>query len=163
MPANPSWARWVYASCSTYLKAVADANQLPALIEGIDDRTTSFMEQSERIEIRVNGPYTQELSHGYYRLWTDVNVLLTSRFDRPWKNRHVFLNHAGLFHEAMDQPIHVYRYGSQPGDDGSYVGCLHPRPEPGESVRVLHFGQIDATDRIRQSAVDARYVMYLTD
>lgn len=163
MPANPHWARWIFASVATCLKALADAHQIPALIEGVDDRTPAFMEATDRAEIRINGPYTQELSHGYYRLWVDLNVLLTSRYDGDQKNRHAFLVNAGLFQEAMDQPIHIYKFGNQPGDDDSRLGCLVPRPGTRESVRVVHFGQSNATQRIKQSAVDARYVMYLTE
>ena len=44
-----------------------------------------------------------------------------------------------------------------------FFGCLIPRPGRNESVRVLNFGQIDPVDKIKQTEVQARYVMELTE
>ena len=46
MSANPNWARWVFASVATFLKQVAQSQQLAVLVEGLDDRTTEVMERS---------------------------------------------------------------------------------------------------------------------
>jgi len=160
MPANPNWARWIFASIAYTLKTVAESNNIPVIVEGLDDETDAFTNATDHIEIRISGPYTKKL-HGEYRLYMDVNVLLTSRFDGPSKNRHVILKNAGLFHEAMDQEISVYRFGNEVGDDDSFLGCLVPRSGRNDTVRVVHFGKIDPTDKLKQSVVDARYVMYL--
>jgi len=74
MSANPNWARWVFASVATYLKQVAAESHLPALVEGLDDRTTEFMEATDRCEIRITGPFTKELSHNYFQVEVLVNV-----------------------------------------------------------------------------------------
>ena len=155
MTANPNWARWAFASIANYLKTLATNNGIPAIVEGMDDHTDAFTEAADRAEIRINGPYTKKL-HGEYLVFMDVNVILTSRFDGT-NNRYAILTHAGLFHEAMDQAISVYRYG----DDDSYLGCLVPRSGKNDTVRVVHFGQVDPTDKLKQSAVDARYEMFL--
>ncbi len=160
MPANPNWTRWIFASVASYLKVLAEANNLPVIVEGMDDETDDFTEATDRIEIRISGPYTKKL-HGEYRLHVDVNVLLTSRFDGPSKNRYTILINAGLYHEKMDQAIKVYKYGTEVGDDDSYLGCLIPRSGKNDTIRVIHFGKVDPTDKLKQSAVDARYVMYL--
>jgi hypothetical protein len=162
MGANPNWARWTFASIAHYLKKVAEDNSLPAIVEGSDDRTDEYMQATDRAEIRITGPFTKELS-GEYLLYMDVNVLLTSRYDGQVKNRYALLKDAGLFHEAMDKAIRIYRYGNEPGDDDSLLGCLVPRSGKNDSIRVVHFGQIDPTDKIKQSAVDARYEMYLSE
>ena len=44
-----------------------------------------------------------------------------------------------------------------------FLGCLIPRPGRNENVRVLNFGQIDPVDKIKQTEVQARYVMELTE
>ncbi len=160
MPANPNWTRWIFASVASYLKVLATANNIPVLVEGMDDETDEFTEATDRIEIRISGPYTKKL-HGEYRLHVDVNVLLTSRFDGPSKNRYTILINAGLFHTAMDQAIKVYKYGNEVGDDDSLLGCLIPRSGKNDTIRVIHFGKVDPTDKLKQSAVDARYEMYL--
>jgi len=161
MPANPNWARWIFASIAKTLNAVADANSIEAIVEGIDDETDVFTEATDHVEIRISGPFTKEMS-GEYRIQMDVNVILTSRFDGKQKSRHSILTNSGLFHSAMDQAILIYKYGSAVGDDDSYLGCLVPRSGKNDTVRVIHFGKVDPTDKIKQSVVDARYEMYLS-
>lgn len=163
MPANPNWARWIFASVADYLKQVALDNAIAVIVEGNDERDKAFMQSSDRAEIRVTGPYAQEISHGCFRLWVDVNVLLTSRMDGAQKNAYTLQTNAGLFQEAMDHTISVYRFGTGADDDQSHLGCLSPRSGKNDSVRVIHFGQVNETDKLRQAAVDARYVMYLND
>jgi len=170
MSANPNWARWIFHSVAYSLKEVAKDANLPVLIEHFDERTATFERASDRAEIRITGPFDQELSKGYHRVYVDVNVLLTSRYDGGAKNAATILKYAGLFHEAMSQPIPVWNYGGEPGDyvadDNSthvHLGCLLPRPGNNNSIRVLHFGQLDKVDKIKQTAVDARYVLELTE
>lgn len=166
MAANPNWARWIFASVAYHLKQVAQAHAVSVLVEHLDERTPTFMQASDRAEIRITGPFSQKLSEGYYRIWLDANVLLTSRYDGEVKNAYTVLKNAGYFHEAMDQPIAVWNYGNEAGDypdSQVFLGCLMPRPGRNESVRVLNFGQLDKTDKVKQTAVDARYVMYLSE
>jgi hypothetical protein len=159
MPANPNWARWVFASVATFLKQVAQSQQLPVLVEGLDDRTTEFMEASDRCEIRITGPFTKELSHKYFQIEVVVNVLFLSRYEEQ-KNQYAIMQKMGVFHEAMDGAIAVHKYGNQAGDDEhALVGCLSPLQGRSDAIRVMHFGQITPTDRIKQSMVDARYRM----
>ncbi len=160
MSANPHWARWIFASIAKTLNAVADANGIEAIVEGIDDETDAFTHATDHAEIRISGPFTKEML-GEYHIQMDVNVILTSRFDGKQKNRHAILINAGLFHSAMDQPLKIYKYGNEVGDDDSYLGCLVPRSGKNDTVRVIHFGKVDPTDKIKQSVVDARYEMYL--
>jgi hypothetical protein len=164
MPANPNWVRWVFASVATYLKQVATGSNLPVLVEGLDERTPVFMQATDRAEVRVSGPFSKELSHGWYELVADANVLLTSRYDGQEKSRYAILQFAGEFQAAMQDSIPVYKYGKLPGDDGTLVGCLqlvNGRVGDSGGVRVSHFGQLDATNRLKQSIVDARYRMEL--
>ena len=160
MSANPNWARWIFASIAKTLEAVATTNNIPAIVEGIDDETDEFTQETDRVEIRITGPYTRKLT-GEYQIFMDVNVILTSHFGGAGKNRHVLLTNAGLFHSAMDGAIQVYKYGSAVGDDSSHLGCLVPRSGKNDTIRVIHFGKVDSTDKVRQSVVDARYEMYL--
>lgn len=161
--ANPNWTRWIHSSVAIFLKEVADDNNLPALVEGIDDRDDEFMEETDRVEIRVNGPFTQELSAGYHRIYVDVNCLFMSRMDGEGKNAYDLDRFLGIFHEAMDGNIPIFRHGTGPDDDGELLGCLSPRPGKSDSIKVLQFGQLDRVDRIREAMVDARYVMHLSE
>jgi hypothetical protein len=162
MPANPNWARWVFASVATYLKGIANSEHLPVLIEGLDDRTTAFMEATDRCEVRITGPFTKELSHNYFRIEVVVNVLFLSRYEEE-KNQYALMQKIGVFHEAMDGAFAVYKYGNEPGDDEhALVGCLSPVQGRNDAIRVMHFGQVDPTNRIKQSMVDVRYVMEIS-
>jgi len=161
--ANPNWARWVFASVATYLKGVAESENLLCLVEGLDERTTEFMASSDRCEVRITGPFTREVSRNYFKVEVVANVLFTSTFGEA-KNQYDILKTIGIFHEAMDGAIAVYRYGEDPGDDEDVlVGCLTPASGRNDSVRVLHFGQVDLTTKVKQSMVDARYVMEISN
>ena len=160
MSANQNWTRWIFASIAKTLKAVATTNSIPVIVEGVDDETDAFTEATDHVEIRISGPFTKEMS-GEYRIQMDINVILTSRFDGAQKNRHAILTNAGLFHEAMDQAILIYKFGNTPADDDSYLGCLVPRSGKNDTLRVIHFGKVDPTDKMKQSVVDGRYEMYL--
>jgi len=70
--ANPNWARWVFASVASYLKRVAEEAHLPALVEGLDDRTTEFMEATDRCEIRITGRIHQGSQPHYF--YVEVRV-----------------------------------------------------------------------------------------
>jgi hypothetical protein len=159
MPANPNWARWVFASVATYLKEVAQEAGIAAIVEGLDERTTAFMEATDRCEIRITGPFSREVSQNYFHIEVVVNVLFVSRYEEA-KNQYAIIQTIGTFQQAMDGPIAVYQYGNGPGDDPqALVGCLSPVHGRGDAVRVLHFGQVELTDRLKQSMVDARYWM----
>jgi hypothetical protein len=132
-------------------------------VEGLDERTTAFMDATDRVEIRISGPFTRDLSNDYYELAVDANALFVSRYE-DGKNKYDILNVIGIFQAAMDAPIPIFTFGNQPGDDGTVcIGVMEPRKNRGEAVRVMHFGQADLTNRIKQSLVDARYLLYLSN
>ena len=172
MPTNPNWARWIHASIGYALTNVAKGMSppLPVMVEGVDERSSAFMQASDRAEIRITGPFSQKLGPDDYLIYVDANVLITSRYDGYQKNALQHLLLGGIFQEAMDTPIVLWNYGNQAGDyvDGSPdtqvdLGCLTTRVDGNSSVKLFNFGQIDKTDKIKQVAVDARYFIYLPD
>lgn len=159
---NPNWTRWIFASVTEHFSStVAIPNSIPMLTEGIDERDDKFMSEPDRSELRINGPFSRELSPRYWRIWVDINILVTSYFGGDTKDAYTFERNIGLFHEFADTDIPILRYGTGVDDDGLLLGCLRPRNDKNDSVRVLHFGQINRVDRIKQGQVDARYIMYL--
>mgnify|MGYP000358183439 CR=1 FL=1 len=162
MPANPNWARWVFASVATYLKQVAIDADLPAIVEGLDDRPQDFMEATARAEIRINGPDSQEISHGYYQLLVMANVLITCRYDDT-KGAYDLDHFLGLYQEAMDQ-IPLFKLGSGLDDDRLVqLGCLSPGPSRNDRIRVFRFGQIEKTDKVKQALIDVRYFTEISE
>jgi len=160
---NPHWPRWIFASTADYFKQVADGIELPILIEGIDEREAEKMRANDHVEFRINGPAVSELSRGYFRLDVDVNLLLTSMMGGQTRNAYDIVQQAGVLLQAAGGPIPVLKWGEGPDDDQSPVGCLTLRSGKRDAIRVIHFGQIGRDDRLRQSAVDARYRMHLTE
>jgi hypothetical protein len=143
--------RWIHASVASYLKSLATSISIPALCEGLDERTTTFQEAPDRMEIRLNGPYTTRLS-GITEARVTVNVLVTSNFGSNKKNAFSLDNTLGRIHEAMDAGIPLFRLGAST-DDLVQLGCLQVIKD----VKVFDFGQLDASTRVRQGMVTASY------
>jgi len=163
MSMNPNWPKWIAASVAVYFKAVADAIPLKIIVEGVDERESEKMEV-DHVELRINGPYVYENSKDYFRLDVDTNVLFTDLMGGESDNPYNLHTWAGLFQEAAQKPIPVYRYGPDTSgvDDGTFVGCLTPRGRNKDASKLFNFGQISVNDRVRQMAVDTRHWMHLS-
>ena len=162
---NPNWPRWMMASVGSYLKGIADNLDLPCLVESIDERTEKFMHSTVRVEVRITGPFSKHPTKGYYHLFLDVNVLLSSRNEGN-QNAYDLLKYAGTFLAALDEPIGIWNFGNEEGDykggDTStqvFLGCLEPRP--GQSARLLNFGQVTISDTIQQIEVENKFELLI--
>ena len=164
---NPHWARWIISSVADhFITNVSAPLSIPFLVEGFQDRDDSFEQAPDRAELRINGPFTREQSKNYWRIWVDINILVMSNYDGTVRNRYSLVNNAGKFHEYADRCIPIYRKGDvseNPENDGTLLGYLSPRSGKNDSVRSINLGQIHRVDRIRQTQVDGRYVMYLCE
>jgi hypothetical protein len=158
MPANKNWPRWIFASISDHFKAAAAADNVPLLIEGIEDRTSDKIRQLDHAELRINGPVTKNPSKDYYILNVTVNIILQNYMSE--ENAYTIIQNAGVFYEAMG-PIDVFKYGNGPDDDGSFLGCLVLREDLVEPRFVAHFGQLKEDTRIRESMVGGKYQICL--
>jgi hypothetical protein len=154
-------ARWTMASIAVYFKDVADTISLTFFVEGVDEREPDTMRQ-EHAELRVSGPYVRELSHDYWRVHIDINIMLTDYMKMSTEDAYDINRWGGVFLTAMTDPIPIFRFGTGPDDDGSLVGCLTQRKGFSEPARLIHFGQVSREDRIRQAVVDGRFEMYLS-
>lgn len=160
---DPNWTRWIFASITEHFSSnVMVTNSIPFITEGIHERDDKFMIEPDRAEIRINGPFVTELSSNCWRIWVDINILVTSNFGGEQKDAYTLERNVGFIHEFADTSIPIKKFGSDMGDDGSLLGCLRPRTGKNDSIRVIHFGQISKIDRIKQSQIDGRYVLYLS-
>lgn len=163
MALNPEFERYVYASVSKHLVAVAEDNNIKWLVEHLGQRTPDFMEADTRVEIRVTGPFIYEPSHDYFDVKVMVSVLLTGRMTRrPYD----LLRATGLFREAMQEPIPVWNYGNLAGDyvesdpdSQVFFGCLDAEKNKNFPVKTFYIGDQNGTDKIRQVVIDMRYQM----
>lgn len=159
---DPNWNRWILQSIIDHYKTkVVDINSIPFLVDGVDTRDQTWMAQPDRVELRVSGPDTKELSARCWRIWVSVNLYFTSMMGQESKNRYDLENTVGLFLEYTDTVIPVYRLGTGAQDDDTLIGCLEPRRELPNAVRSVHFGQISPDELVKQAQIDARYEMYI--
>lgn len=158
---NENWVRWLTASIAVYFKTVTDTLNLPLLCDGLDEREHANIHHNHA-ELRIGGPFLNELSKNYWRVHVDINILLTYLMAANEDSVYDLQTWAGVIQEAFDGPINIYKYGSESGDDESYVGCLRPRKGKNEENRVLTFGQISKVDRLRQSMIDGRFIMEIS-
>ena len=159
MAYDPDWPKWVQASVADHFKTTATANGFASLVEGLEERTTVFHDNPQRLEIRINGPSIQEQSNNYYHFLVDVNILIFSHMDGTQDSVYRGTSMTGVMAQRASEPISVFKYGSQPGDDQSLVGCLTLINGSREAIKVFHFGEINAEDRLRQFGVDCSLQM----
>jgi len=158
MPANKNWPRWIFASIADHFKAAAEADNVPLLIEGIEDRTSDKIRKLDHAELRINGPVSRNPSKDFYTLNVTVNIILQSYMTE--ENAYTIIQNAGVFYAAMG-PIDVFKHGNGPDDDGSFLGCLVLREELVEPRFVAHFGQLKEDVRLRESMVGGKYQICL--
>lgn len=141
---NKDWPRWIYSSVAVHFN---DRKEDIALYFDRYDRDTDWA------EFRLDGPFIEELSIGFWRVELTVNILITSFIgDDDYKIHRM----VGTIGEAFTD-ICCYRYG----DDDSYLGSLSIVPTLGSKINITQFGNISPENRFRRSSVEAAFRMYL--
>lgn len=142
-----NWTRWIYASTSKIFAAAAATYPIHFYLEGTKrdtDKKTNF------IEFRMNGPRLTEISHNYYRLDVDINILYSvtigSNFHLPYKITGLILN--------TMKDMCIYKWN----DGDALLGVLTLKRQP---VVVSHFGQARADTEIIQGTIEGAYVIHL--
>ena len=171
------WNRWIFASLAKYFKdAASGLTGLAVLIEHLDERTKDFLSSSDKLEVRITGPYITPQSGNECKVRTTVNLLMTSRFDGVAKNSYKILDFAGTMTAAMAGPIPIYEYdenyledvvdshGNVITDNSAtriFLGCLSI-PE-GQAVMCDNYGQIDVVDHVKVTEIEAKFEGIFTD
>lgn len=152
---NRNWPRWIRASTAKWFSD--RMNGLYFYVEGSDSRTK---EHRKHIEFRLDGPFAKELSHNYWQLDIEINLLVSTIRDDSDLYEHE--RSVGIACEAMTAGIPVWKYGDGPDDDPiSQLGCLLLIPDNRERIIVSNFGLIKEDSRILQSTVEAHYRLNL--
>lgn len=158
---NPHLVRWIHTSVGKYLKTIASNNSVASLIEGIDQRSKAFMQADDRVEIRVNGPFTTRQSPRQQKAIVFVNVLISSTMGGDKKDAYRLDELLGIFHNAMDGQIPIFKYGTDPVGMEQQIGCLSIKDDKSGSIRVHIFGELAPDVEMRQGVVDAAYTLTL--
>lgn len=157
MSFNPSWNKWIFASVLKHFKTILEGHSISTFIEGTSNRDLT---QSEYVEIRMDGPYTNERSRNDFVLRVEVNLLIQVIVD-PQKNLYRNMEVSGRCVESMTT-IPVFKLGNDIADTGDKIGCLElEMPQPRDHVRVHNFGQVETDVKLQQSTVEGHYKIEL--
>lgn len=153
---NESWPRWLKASIYKHFDTRKGSYHLS--FEGLNPRGTT--ELPSWAELRVDGPYCQELSKDYWNLYVEINVLISAQKNPD--NLYAWDTMLGKFLSAFESSINVYKKGSGVVDDDSLVGCLAMLVGTRQQLQVSQFGQIEPDSNLQQAVIEAHYQMNLT-
>lgn len=154
---NANWPRWIFASVSKHFDARRQGLNL--FIEG-QHRDTS--DAGAYIELRIDGPEFREDSKGYWRVFSEINVLVSTPLDDT--NFHLHQVNIGIVAAAFTT-INIYKYGTGVLDDQSLLGCYQLVHDyiGRERLIVSNFGQIDPAVKLLQATVEGHYEMFLSE
>jgi hypothetical protein len=136
---------------------VTKVTDLPLFIEGQFRETN---EEKDYAEVRFDGPYAHEESRSFWVLDLEINVLVSSIPDE--KDAHRIYKNVGKVAAAFERFIEVFRYGDNPGDDSTLLGCLIIKQSQNQTIFISHFGKIDPKVNLIQATVEAHYKMEIT-
>lgn len=151
---NQHWARWIKTSIVKHFDDNRGSYTL--FVEGADRNTESLQSW---VEIRTDGPFIREVSHNYYKLTVEVNLLLSSV-----PNENIYTQDAlcGYF-QKLFTCIPVFRYGpsSDVDNDNVQFGELNLYDHMREAVKLNHFGIVRPDTKLIQSTLEGHYLMWL--
>lgn len=156
---NANWERWIFASAGKHFDA--RKSTLALFIEG--QHRDGFDDKKDFAELRVDGPYFVQQSKGYWRCFTEINILVQSTMgDVNWHKIHT---DTGIITAAFTE-ISVYKYGDGAQDDDSLLGCMTLVDDAirgRERIQVSHFGQVATATKLMQATVEGHYEMFLNE
>jgi len=149
---DENWDRWCKIS---FLKHFEDGKgDTSVYAEGFTRDTDHTMDY---LELRVDGPDTQELSKGKWRLYFEVNVLCVAKMT---EDAYRINRLTGRVSKLFTDCIHVRKHGIDAVDDETVIGCLRLVPLLRERVRTTHFGRIRPDTEIIQASVEGHYEIF---
>lgn len=147
---NSNWPRWIKASVVDHFSSILDSNVLL-----VDGQRRSATQANDRYELRFNGPNISQKTRNEYRLGYTINLLIVSSSNEL--DIYQMERYKGLGANAFSVSIPVYKYGPDPDDDQSMVGCLNLKSD----LTIRDFGY--GTETVYTIAIDAYYVFELLD
>jgi len=156
MPINANWSRWIFASVIQHFDArKAD---LFLYVEGEHRETEG---KPNVMELRMDGPYTTEVSKNYFRVFIEVNVLIQTAVLNVDLYQH--RTNIGAAEAAFTNSILLYKLGGLAGDTGDLVGCLRLESDwrGRERVQTSDFGLVRPNTPVLQATIEGHYEIFL--
>lgn len=156
---NSNWPRWILASTATHFQTVC--SDLHLFVEG-DVRDTD--KYPNYYELRVDGPYIDELSSNTYAVDCTINTLVCAV--KNDSNIYTLEDNIGKVLKGFTNSFTVYQLGDTELLDGNgdplppiVEGCMVIQPN--SAISVTKFGQIRSDLRLMQAQVEASYRMLI--
>lgn len=150
--------RWVNASIATHFSTLVNG-ELFQYTEG-EERETE--DQHDYFELRLDGPYINEVSKGLYQVDCTINALVCSI--KNDENIYTLDDNIGIVLKGFTKAIQVFQLNATTAVDGDgdplppiFEGCLVLQTPVG----VTRFGQIRSDERLMQAQVEASYRMLI--
>jgi len=149
---DDNWPRWIFASVSQHFynrkQSISEM-----YIEGQHRDTRTL---KDFIELRMDGPQFTEISKGMWRIYGEVNILVTAVMDD--ENYHRIHQNVGIVAAAFTD-IELFKYGDGVEDDGSQWGCwkLIQDSRKRQRIDIFHFGIVDVKSKVVQATVEGHY------
>lgn len=151
---NANIPKWITASIASHFKGVTDGLTIRYFVEGVDEPESDDFQEDSAL-LRVNGPVVVEGSNNEEWYFVEIQILLTDIMQLTEDNAYDILTHAGVYQKSMLENIPI----KEIGDSGDLIGCLAPDKSIKNNVRVVNFGQVDKTARVRQMSVTGRFIL----
>jgi hypothetical protein len=149
------WTRWCHHSI---VKHFHDALNAKGYVH-VEGRQLPDPDPIPRFEIRIDGPYFNQVSKGCWFLDVEINVLIVTARNA----RDVYLHQriVGAAAAAFTDVIEVKKYG----DDESLIGCFQEKSvdKMNERIVISNFGIVDPTNRLNMSTAEGHYQMCLKE
>lgn len=145
--------RWINASVNQHFDSLI-GNILPIYVEG-DTRDTRSL--TDYLEIRIDGPRIKEFSRGWFEIYAEINIVITSKID----DKQLYRIHTdiGVVLEAMDRKIPLYRLGNGVDDDQTLIGCFKLISDSRNSLDVIQLGRKLKETPLMTAIVEGHYDM----
>jgi hypothetical protein len=112
-------------------------------------------------EFRLDGPYWWKLSHNYFKLKVEVNILISIRPKAQGEDFYSLERAQGIVNTAFVRNLGMIRLGDGPLDNNQNFGCMSLITEGREPVTTSNFGLIEPDVELIQSTVEGHYYMCL--
>ena len=148
---NTNWPRWIFASLSSHFNGYRGS--YPFEVQSQFRQGQS--EATDLFELRMDGPYFNEVSKDNYDVRCTINILVQTAIQAEQFHRiHTMVGQIAAGFSA----VQLFRYGDSDQDDQSAFGCMSVVSQPsGESIVVRHFGQVDVGLGVCQATVEATF------
>lgn len=150
-------AKWVFLSCGKHF-----TDSISGITTYVENTERTLSDEFDWIEIRIDGPDIREISNGYYKIYSEINLLVCTHMNPTSPTRH-FIN-VGKAINCFDDFL-LYRYGDETDDDNSQL-CLfrlQPTRDLREKVAVSNMGQIDQSLKLIQTTIEGHFEAFLEE